>query len=223
MHWVCLEAEITGSHGLWRSLRVGKKYRTGFSRPWKSGKTEWGLWKFVSFVVFWALWKNYQLICQKLHFRRPDSRLKTIVMQSHKECTSYQFWLIECVGYSKGCAPLPDVQNSCVPLCCFSAPYCGHHVRFCEKFVNFERIFFFTNPGLALYGCYCEALGLILWQAFIWRSFKRCLLFFAGLYFITSVDQWAMRVNTIRFTIAEGVKYVYKQKRQDVTNIQISV
>ena len=32
-----------------------------------------------------------------------------------------------------------------------------------------------------------------------------------------------MRVNTIRFAIAEGVKYVYKQKRQDVTNIQISV
>ena len=44
-----------------------------------------------------------------------------------------------------GFTPLPDVHNSCIPLCYFSAPYCRHHVRFCEKvfekFVNFERIF----------------------------------------------------------------------------------
>ena len=28
------------------------------------------------------------------------------------------------IGYNKGYAPLLDVQKSCVPLCCFSAPYC---------------------------------------------------------------------------------------------------
>ena len=33
------------------------------------------------------------------------------------------------------------MRDSCIPSCCFSAPYCGHHARFCEKFVNFERIF----------------------------------------------------------------------------------
>ena len=45
-----------------------------FSRPWKSVKTEWGLWKFVNFVVFRALGKNDQLISQKQHFPRPNSR-----------------------------------------------------------------------------------------------------------------------------------------------------
>ena len=43
---------------------------------WKSGKTAWGLGKFVNFVVFRVLGKNYQLISQKLHFPRPNSSLK---------------------------------------------------------------------------------------------------------------------------------------------------
>jgi len=64
-------------------------------------------------------------------------------MRNHKACTSYQFWLIACVGYSKGCAPLTDVWNSCVPLCCFFVPHCRHHARFCERFVYFERTFIY--------------------------------------------------------------------------------
>ena len=30
-----------------------------------------------------------------------------------------------------------------VPSCCFSTPYCGHHARFREKFVYFEKIFLY--------------------------------------------------------------------------------
>ena len=56
---------------LWSSLKV----RISFSRPWKSVKTEWGLWKFVNFVIFRALGKNCQLISRKLHFPRTNSRL----------------------------------------------------------------------------------------------------------------------------------------------------
>ena len=33
----------------------------------------------------------------------------------------------------------PDVRQSCIPLCCFFAPYC----KGCEKFVNFEWIFLY--------------------------------------------------------------------------------
>ena len=72
-------------------------------------------------------------------------------MQNHKEHSAYQFWLIECVGFSKGCAPLPDVQNSCVPLCWFSAPYCGHHVRFCGKSLRILKGFFCTNPAVYIH------------------------------------------------------------------------
>ena len=71
-------------------------------------------------------------------------------MQNHKEHISYQFWRIECVGYNKGCATLPYVWNSCIPLWCFSTPYCGHHARFCEKvceqFMIFERMFLYNPP-----------------------------------------------------------------------------
>ena len=74
-----------------------------FSRPWKSVKTLWGLWKFVNFVVFRALGENYQLISQKLHFPRPNSsskkKKKKNALQNHKKCTSFQFWLIECVSH----------------------------------------------------------------------------------------------------------------------------
>ena len=55
--------------GLWKFWKNGIR----FSSPWKSVKTEWGLWKVVNFVVFTVLGKNYQLISQKLHFPRPNS------------------------------------------------------------------------------------------------------------------------------------------------------
>ena len=60
-----------GSHSLWRSLKF-RENGISFSRPWKSVKTEWGLWKFVN------LWssekgKNCQLSSQKLHFPRLNS------------------------------------------------------------------------------------------------------------------------------------------------------
>ena len=46
------------------------------------------------------------------------------------------------LGYSKGCAPLPDMWKSCVPSCCFV--FCTIIIaKFCEKFVNFERIFLY--------------------------------------------------------------------------------
>ena len=44
-------------------------------------------------------------------------------------------------GYSKGCAPLPDVRQSCIPSCCVA--FLPHIAKFCEKFVNFEWIFLY--------------------------------------------------------------------------------
>ena len=54
---------------------LGKFGENGISlsRPWKSVKTEWGLWKFVNFVDFRAPGETYQRISQKLHFPRPNS------------------------------------------------------------------------------------------------------------------------------------------------------
>ena len=55
--------------GLWKFRKNG----ISFSRPCKSVKTEWGLWKFVNFVVFRVLEKNCQLVSHKLHFLRQNS------------------------------------------------------------------------------------------------------------------------------------------------------
>ena len=124
----CLQTGFT-----W-SLKVWEKWDKLFkdSKVWENWVGS------VNFVVFRALGKNYQLICQKLHFSRLNSRLKKMLCKIIKNALP----IIPCVGYSKGWALLPDVQNSWVPLYWFSAPYCRHHIRFCEK-VNFERIFLY--------------------------------------------------------------------------------
>lgn len=49
-----------------------------FSRPWKSVKTEWGLWKFV---IFRALGKIYQL--------RPNSSLNKTICHAKSERTHH--------------------------------------------------------------------------------------------------------------------------------------
>ena len=125
------------------SLKVFKIWGNGicFSRPWKSVKTEWRLWKFV---VFRVLGENYRLLSQKLHF--PGLNRSSVLffcflnaVWNHKEHT-YQFWLIECkaIGCSKGCAPLPDVWKSCVPSCCFSVPCCKGLWKVCELWKDFS-------------------------------------------------------------------------------------
>ena len=130
--------------GLWKFGENG----IHFSRPWKFGKTEWGLWKFVSFVVFRALGTNYQLISQKLHFPRPNSSLIFfffIAVQNHRECTSCQFWLIECVGHwlQQGLRPF----TGCVEeLRTFVLLF--HTIL--QRFVNFERIFLYEPCKWAL-------------------------------------------------------------------------
>ena len=69
--------------GLWKLGRNGIR----LSRPWKSVKTEWSLWKFVNFAIFRVLGKTYQLICQKLHFPRPNSSLNKTVCCAKSERT----------------------------------------------------------------------------------------------------------------------------------------
>ena len=61
------------SHSSWTLKWKFVENGISFSRPWKSVKTEWGLWKFV---VLRALGKNSQCVSQKLHFPRPNSSLK---------------------------------------------------------------------------------------------------------------------------------------------------
>ena len=122
--------------GLWKFGENG----ISFSRPWKSVKTEWGLRKFVNFVVFRALGKNFQLISQKLHFPRPNSSLnKTIAVQNQKEhFLSVLTDKVSAISYSKGCAPLLDVWKSCVPSCCFSTPYRKGLWKVCEFWKDFS-------------------------------------------------------------------------------------
>ena len=137
------------SHSSWTLKWKFGKNGISFSRPWKSMKTEWGLWKFVNFVVFRALGKNYQLIRQKLHFPRPNSSLFfvyfLIAVQNHRECTSCQFWLIECVGHwlQQGLRPF----TGCVEeLRTFVLLF--HTIL--QRFVNFERIFLYEPCKWAL-------------------------------------------------------------------------
>ena len=139
---------IQGSHGLWRSLRVWEKQDRLFEAL---EVLEWGLWKFVNFVVFRALGKNYQLISQKLHFPRPDSRLKCLKKNAESQRMYFlsvltaQFWLIECVGYNKGCAPLPDVQI----VAYLHIAFLHHIASIMSGFVKSLWIlkgFFCTNP-----------------------------------------------------------------------------
>ena len=42
------------------------------------------------------------------------------------------------IGYSKGCAPLLDVQRSYVPSCCFSTPYCEGVRKVCGFWKEFS-------------------------------------------------------------------------------------
>ena len=71
---------ICGNHRLIRDGSPGRPPHFSHSSwalgNWKMGWPFQGivsLWKFVNFVVFRALGKNYQLICQKLHFPRLNS------------------------------------------------------------------------------------------------------------------------------------------------------
>ena len=47
-------------------------------------------------------------------------------MQNHEECTSSQFWLIECIGHwlQEGLCPFTRCAEELHTLCCCSAPYC---------------------------------------------------------------------------------------------------
>ena len=65
----CLQTGFT-----W-SLKVWEKWDKLFkdSKVWENWVGS------VNFVVFRAVGKNYQLICQKLHFSRPNSRLKKLL------------------------------------------------------------------------------------------------------------------------------------------------
>ena len=113
-----------------------------FSRPWKCVKTEWGLWKFVNFVVFRALGKNYQLISQKLHFPRPNSSLNKTkngcAMSERMHFLSVLTDKVSAISSSKGCTPLLDVWKSCVPSCCFSMPYRNGLWKVCEFWKDFS-------------------------------------------------------------------------------------
>ena len=125
---------------LWKLGRNG----ICLSRPWKSVKTEWSLWKFVNFAIFRVLGKTYQLICQKLHFPRQNSSLNKTVCcaKIRKNAPPISFD----IGYSKGCTPLPDVWKS---LRTFILLH--HFAKFCEMFVNFERIFLY-EPCIFFWG-----------------------------------------------------------------------
>ena len=64
----------------------------------ESLKTEWGLWKFVNFVVFRALGKICQVISHKLHFPRLNSSFFVLFFNYCAKLQRMHFlsvWLIE--------------------------------------------------------------------------------------------------------------------------------
>ena len=112
----------------------------------ESLKTEWGLWKFVNFVVFRALGKNYQLISQKLHFPRLNSSLtkNKFAVRNQEECTRNQFWLIECVGHQLHQA-LHPFTGCAEEFRTFVLLFCAILQRF-VKSLWILKGFFCTNP-----------------------------------------------------------------------------
>ena len=114
--------------GLWKFGANGMI----FSRPWKSVKTEWGLWKFV---VFRVLGKNYQLISQKLHFPRPNSRFFFFKLNITAKSPRTHFLS---VLTDRVCWPLAIVRVTPLYWMCGRVAYFS---KVWEKFVNFKRIF----------------------------------------------------------------------------------
>ena len=95
-----------------------------FSRPWKSVKTECGLW------ILWSCARE-KLISQKQHFPRLKSCLKK---KGKKRCVKSQRMHFLSVLTDRVRRPsatvrvashLLDVWKCCVPSCCFSVPYCN--------------------------------------------------------------------------------------------------
>ena len=117
-----------------------------FSRPSKSVKIEWGLWRFVNFVVFRAVGKNYQLISQKLHFPRPNSSLNKNICRAKSERTQFLSVLTDRVHRPSAAVRVAPLYRMCgsvsVPSSCFSAPYYKGLWKVCE----FWKFFSCVNP-----------------------------------------------------------------------------
>ena len=123
--------------GLWKFRKNG----ISFSRPCKSVETEWGLWKFVNFVVFRALGKNYQLISQKLHFPRPNSSLFFLMPCKITENAlpiSFDWQSASAFGSSKGCVPFQMCSRVHTFVLLFFAPYCKGLWKVCEFWMDFS-------------------------------------------------------------------------------------
>ena len=102
---------------------------------------EWGLRKFVNFVVFRALGKNYQLISQKLHFPRLNSSFKKNIHSAKSQRTHFLSVLTDGV-----CRPLAIVGVTPLYWMCGRVAYLCvaflHHIaEVFEKFMNFNRFF----------------------------------------------------------------------------------
>ena len=111
-----------------------------FSRPWKFVKIEGGLWRFVNFVVFRALGKNYQLISRKLHFPRPNSSLNKNICHVKSKRMHFLSVLTDRVHRPSATVRLHPFTG-CVEVFPYLHPaFLCHITKVCEKFVNFEKI-----------------------------------------------------------------------------------
>ena len=129
--------------GLWRSLIV------------------WGKWdKLFKALKVCENWVVSVKVCQFVVFRKSlgktvslpvrncISQDQTIVflkrrrkkVQNHKEHTSYQFWLIECIGTIVRVTPFYWMCGRVVYLC---VAFLHHYML--QKFVNCERIFLYEH------------------------------------------------------------------------------
>ena len=123
--------------GLWKFRKNG----ISFSRPWKSVKTEWGLWKFVNFVVFRALGKKFQLISQKLHFPRPNSSFKKIFKKNCRAKSQRMYF--QSVLTDKVYQPLATVRvvpiyQTCGRVAYLCVAFLPHLAKVCEFWMDFS-------------------------------------------------------------------------------------
>ena len=140
------------SHSSWTMESLGKMEKA-FQGLESLGKLI-GVWKFVNFVVFRALGKNYQLSSQKLHFPRLNSSVKTNCCAKSKR-THFLSILTDRVHRPSATARVMPLYQMCRRVAYLRVAFLHHTAKAREKFVNFESNFC-MNPAcseIVLFPC----------------------------------------------------------------------
>ena len=147
---------LQGSHGLWRSLKVWEKWDKLF-KALKVCENWMGSVKVCEFCGLQSAREKISAYQSETAFPKTKQQLNFLIRHAKSQRIHLLSVLtsVSAIGCSKGCPPLLDVWNSCVPSCCFSEPYCKGLWKVC----TFWKFFFCMNPGLFL---------LMLFSSLLW-------------------------------------------------------